>query len=315
MKISGFSFVRNGIKLYYPVKESIESILPICDEFIVAVGAGDDDDNTREIIESIGSPKIKIIDTVWEEKYWKKGKINALQTNLAKSHCSGDWCFYVQADEVVHEKYLDTIAKRCKELQDDERVEGLLFKYKHFWGDYKHYFRSHAWYPNEIRIVRNLPEIHSWQSAQSFRWAKELKDPHQEEGTRKLRVARVDAEIFHYGWVRPPHLMRNKMKALNSVHWGKQKADEDYEKKAKTFDYGPLSFADEFKDTHPAVMKEMISKMDWADKLQHSGKPDPARKLHKHERFKYRFLDWIEKTFNRGELIGGFKNYELLKDV
>jgi len=72
MKISGFSFVRNGIKLYYPVVESIKSILPIVDEFVIAVGKGDDDDTTREQIAAIGDPKIKIIDTVWEEKYLKK---------------------------------------------------------------------------------------------------------------------------------------------------------------------------------------------------------------------------------------------------
>lgn len=314
MKISGFSFVRNGIKLYYPLKEAIESILPICDEFVIAVGEGDEDDNSREVVESINSPKIKIFDTVWEEKYWKKGKINAIQTNIAKEACSGDWCFYLQADEVVHEKYLDTIAARCEKFEKDDRIEGLLFDYKHFWGDYHHYFRSHAWYPREIRIVKNHPNIHSWQSAQSFRYAEKFDDPHQEIGTRKLNVALANAEVFHYGWVRPPHLMRTKMKALNTVHWGKDKASQDYEQKAKEFDFGPLSFADEFKDTHPAVMKEMISKFNWADKLQLTGRPDPARELHKHEQFKYRFLDFIEKTFLGGNLIGGFKNYTLLKD-
>ena len=74
MKISGFSFVRNGISLYYPIVESIKSILPIVDEFIVAVGKSSDGDDTRERIAAIKNPKVKIIDTIWEERYsraWK----------------------------------------------------------------------------------------------------------------------------------------------------------------------------------------------------------------------------------------------------
>ena len=63
MFISGFSMVRNAVKLYYPVKESIESILPIVDEFVIALGNCDDDDQTLEEIKKINSNKIKIIHT------------------------------------------------------------------------------------------------------------------------------------------------------------------------------------------------------------------------------------------------------------
>ncbi|MBW6515965.1 MAG: hypothetical protein K0B81_05015 [Candidatus Cloacimonetes bacterium] len=313
MKISGFSFVRNGIKLYYPVVESILSILPICDEFVIAVGKGDEDDTTRQQIAQLNNPKIKIIDTIWEEKYFKKGIINSIQTDIAKEACSGDWLFYLQADEVVHEKYLQIIKQRCEELLLKKEIEGLLFSYKHFWGDYDHYHNGHGWYPFEIRIIRNLPEIHSYQSAQSFRFFSYYDNPRQPEGTRKLRVAKVDAEIFHYGWVRPPHLMQNKSRALNTVHWGKTRAEEYYEKAPKEFDYGPLDRLAFFKDTHPEVMKEMISRMNWQDRLQYQGKPNRYRALHKHETFKYRFLSLIEKIFNRGKQIGYFKNFVLIK--
>ena len=312
MKISGFSFVRNGVKLYYPIKEAIESVLPICDEFIVAVGKGDEDDSTRREIESIGSPKVKIIDTVWDEKYCKKGAINAVQTDIAKDHCSGDWLFYLQADEVVHEKYLPVIKKRCEELLDDKEVEGLLFKYVHFWGDYEHYHGGHGWYPNEIRIIRNREDIHSWQSAQSFRKFDYWEHPRQPEGHHKLKVAKVDAYIYHYGWVRPPHLMQNKSKALNSIHWGKDKADDYYTKAPKEFDYGPLDRLKVFKGTHPKVMQERIKKMDWRDKLQLAGKPNEYRQLHKHERSKYRLISFLENKLLGGKRIGTFKNYELL---
>ncbi|MFP4520974.1 MAG: hypothetical protein ACLFQK_02400 [Fibrobacterota bacterium] len=312
MKISGFSFVRNGIGLYYPVAESIKSILPVVDEFIIAVGEGSQGDKTREEIAAIGDPKVKIIDTVWEEKYCKKGAINSVQTNIAKEACSGDWLFYLQADEVVHEKYLPVIEKRCRDLINNEDVEALIFRYKHFWGDYNHFQGGHGWYPHEIRIIRNRPDIHSWQSAQSFRRFDYFEHPRQPEGHYKLKAAEVDAEVFHYGWVRPPHLMQNKRKALDSVHWGGKKAKEYYKKAPDYFDYGPLDLLEKFEGTHPAVMEDMISRFDWGDKLQYSGKPDPGREKHKHETLRCRILSFIEKHFNGGKHIGEFKNYELL---
>src|SRR5690606_40597292 len=169
MKISGFTFTRNVSKLYYPIKESILSILPICDEFVIALGKGDPDDNTRELVDSINSPKIKIVETEWDTEKYPNGMENAHQTDIAKQHCQGDWLFYLQADEVVHEKFLPVIKSRCEELLNNEKVEGLLFDYVHFYGDYEHYINFHGWYPNEIRIVRNKEDIHSFESAQSFR--------------------------------------------------------------------------------------------------------------------------------------------------
>jgi hypothetical protein len=312
MKISGFSFVRNGVKLYYPVAESIRSILPICDEFVIAVGRGDDDDTTRQVIEDIGDPKIRIIDTVWDEAHYDRGIVNAIQTDIAKEASTGDWLFYLQADEVVHERYLPVIETRCRELLEVPEVEGLLFAYKHFWGDYRHYHAGHGWYPYEIRIIRNLPAIHSYQSAQSFRYFEPYEHPRQRHGTRKLRVASVDAEVYHYGWVRPPHLMQVKRRALDTVHWGRRRAEEYYKKAPQVFDYGPLDRLAVFEGTHPGVMKDRIAAMDWQDELREGGRPNPYREPHKHERIKYRLLTFVENRLLGGRRIGTFRNYTLL---
>ena len=134
MQVSGFSFVRNGIKLGYPIVEAISSILPICDEFIIAVGKSEDD--TLDRIKAIGDSKIRIIETEWDKKLFVRGQINSFQTNIALKECKGDWCFYVQADEVVHEKFLPIIKSKMEESKDDNEVEGLLFNYLHFWGSY-----------------------------------------------------------------------------------------------------------------------------------------------------------------------------------
>ena len=316
MKISGFTMVKNAEKLYYPIKQSIQSILPIVDEFVVALGNCDEDDHTRKEIKSINSDKIKIIDTVWDIEKYPKGTENAHQTDIAKNHCSGDWLFYLQADEVVHEKYLEVIRNRCQQLLDNKDVEGLIFKYKHFWGDYKHYHISHGWYRNEIRIVRNLPEIHSWESAQSFRRIPDfdMKNYRQQNNTFRLKVARADAEIYHYGWVRPPKLMKAKTKSLATIHKGKAKVKELDSHKYFEFDYGPLNYLPVFKETHPKVMTEWINKFDWENELQYSGKPDRNRKPNKHEKLKYRIVSFIEQNLLFEKSLGEFKNYILLKN-
>ena len=106
MKVTGFTIIRNAVKYDYPVVESIRSILPICDEFIVAVGESEDE--TRELVASIAPDKIKIIDTKWDLSLRTGGRVLADETNKALEAISPDtdWAFYIQADEVMHEQWL-----------------------------------------------------------------------------------------------------------------------------------------------------------------------------------------------------------------
>ncbi len=318
MRISGFSMGKNAHKLYYPMAPAIASILPVVDEFVVALGDSDEDDTTRREIERLGSDKIRIIDTEWDIEKYPRGMEHAHQTDLAREQCTGDWLFYLQSDEVVHEKYLKTIEDRCRELLDDREVEGLLFKYRHFWGDYQHIQDSHCWYRKEIRIIRNDPEIHSWESAQSFRRIPGFngKNYRQQEGTYKLNVADVDAFIYHYGWVRPPAVMQNKIKAFSMNHRGRASVEKQISEKKfdRIFDYGNLSRLTRFRGTHPAVMKEWINGFDWSDQLRYKG---AARSLNpvknKHDKRKYRMISWIEKNLLFGLRLGEFRNYKKLR--
>jgi len=315
MKISGFTMVKNATKLYFPIKQSILSILPMVDEFVVALGDCDDDDNTLQEIESIQSDKIKIIHAVWDLNKYSRGTENAHQTDIAKEACTGDWLFYLQADEVVHEKYLSVVKKACETYLKDKEIEGLLFNYKHFWGDYEHYHYAHNWYPKEIRVIRNDKDIHSWESAQSFRKIPDFDgvDYRQQKNTFKLKVVNIDAYIFHYGWVRPPFLMTKKKKALDTIHKGKEVVEKNYENVPDEFSYGSLGKLAVYKDTHPKVMQEWILKHDWSDKLNYSKTTILGDQVHKHNKLKTRLTTFLEQKLLGGKQIGGFKNYILLK--
>jgi hypothetical protein len=317
MKISGFSMGKNTGKLYYPLKQAIQSILPLVDEFVVALGDSDPDDRSRDDILSLKSDKIRIIDTVWDIEKYPHGSIYAHQTDIAKNHCTGDWLFYLQSDEVVHEKDLPQIRQQCEKYFDNPRVEGFLFKYLHFWGDYQHYQNSHTWYRKEIRIIRNDPEIHSWRDAQSFRRIPDFDGLHyrKKENTHKLHVIGLDAHIYHYGWVRPPELMANKIKTFNINHRGSKWVAEmiSTNQFGNFYDYGPLNRVPNFKGTHPAVMKEWMADFNWQDQLRFSGPLSLNRPRSKHNRLKYRIISFLEKYFLFGARLGEFRNFILLK--
>jgi glycosyltransferase involved in cell wall biosynthesis len=315
MRISGFTMARNAHKLYYPIDAAIRSMLPIVDEVVVALGQGDEDDQTLQLIEAIGDKRIRIIHTVWDIEKFPRGMENAHQTDIAMKACTGDWLLYLQADEVLHEDDLEKIRDAGERFLNDTEVEGFLFRYRHFWGDYDHYHNSHGWYRHEIRMVRRHPEIHSWESAQSFRRIPGFDGVsyRQQEGTNMLKVVELDAWIYHYGWVRPPMLMKAKTKALATIHKGNDKVGEMEAARKFEFDYGPLQRLPLFKGSHPAVMKDWIEKFDWKKQLQYSGNPRKDRLPNKHEKFRYRLFTWLKTTFPFLVGLGDFRNYILLK--
>jgi len=286
MFVSGFTFVKNAVKLDYPVVEAISSVLPLVDEMVVAVGASDD--NTRSVIEAIDKTKIRIIDTIWDDALREGGKVLAEETNKAKEAVSdkADWLVYIQADECIHETYYDEIRNQMKRHHQDNTIEGLLFDYKHFYGSYDFVGDSRTWYKKEIRIIKNDKQISSWKDAQGFR----------KEG-RKLKVKKINAAIYHYGWVRHPKYMMAKAyeanKLWHSDKWVEERFDPD-----KDFDYSQIDSLKPFNGSHPEVMQTRIDKMNWSFPF------DPSRK---NFGIKTAFLYWVEKI--TGWRIGEHKNY------
>lgn len=245
MKISGFTVVRNGILMGYPVLQSIQSLLPLVDEFVI--GVGQSDDNTKELILSLNDPKIKIFDSFWDPSKTKGGLMLSEKTNEALDRCSFEWCFYIQADEVVHEQDLPRIHDAIKRADENPLVQGLLFKYIHFYGSYSTIATSRKWYRNEVRVVRKSSGIRSHNDAQGFRVAGE-----------KPVVIPSGGRIFHYGWVKPPKMMGQKSKLLNRW-WHGNKRDNEFENFQYDRQYGLRPYT----GSHPAVMRELIKAQDW----------------------------------------------------
>lgn len=289
MKVCGFSFVRNAEKFSYPVVEAVQSILPICDKFVISVG--DSEDGTLELIRSIPSDKIEIIESIWDQSTRKNGEVLSRETNKAFDHIPDDydWAFYIQADEVIHEKYHEPIMASMEEWKDHPEVEGLLFDYLHFFGSYDYNADSRSWYRNEIRIVRNDKRIRSYKDAQGFRIE-----------NRKLNVKPARACMYHYGWVRPPDIMQQKHVNFNKLYHSDEWVDRKVNH-TQLYDYSSVESITRFKDSHPKVMEKRIKKLNWKVELDENKKSFRASD---------RLLFWIEQK--TGKRLFEYQNYNLI---
>lgn len=290
MKVCGFTIIRNAIKFDYPVVEAINSILPICDEFVVAVGKSDDE--TLALIQSINTSKIKIVETVWNDNLREGGKVLADETNKALDAISDefDWCFYIQSDEIIHEQYLPTIKTKLEVFNEDNTIDGILFNYKHFYGSYDFVASSRKWYKKEIRIIKNDKSIRSYRDAQGFR-----------KNGNKLKVKQVDASVYHYGWVKHPKEQQAKQQSFNKM-WHDDNWMEQNIAQVDEFDYSNIDFLTKFDGSHPKVMQQRIDNVNWEFSFDPTKNKAPL---------KTRLLHGIEKKLNYQ--FGEYKNYILVK--
>ena len=291
MKISGFTIVRNAVLYDYPIVEAIISILPVVDEMIVLVGKSED--NTEELIRSIQSDKLRIHHSVWDENLKKGGVVLAIETDKAFQLISeeSDWAFYIQADEVIHEKYHDIIRKTALLYKDKKEVEGLLFNYLHFYGTYDYVADSRKWYHKEVRIIRNDKSIRAYRDAQGFR-----------RGVKKLNVKPVDATVYHYGWVKNPRKMKEKLKKIQELWLDTVDDPANIARRSgEIFDFSEFDSLKHFESEHPAIMKKRIEEKNWNVDLDISKKKFS---------FKERLLYWYEKK--TGKRLFDFKNYRII---
>ncbi len=287
MKVTGFTFIRNAIKYDYPIVEAINSILPLCTDFVVAVGNSEDE--TLKLISEINPTKITIVQTNWDDSLREGGRVLAVETDKAFRAIAddSDWAFYIQGDEIVHEKYYDTIKGAMEKWKNDNKVDGLLFHYLHFYGSYDYLGVSPKWYGNEIRVIKNNKSIYSYRDAQGFRKNENV----------KLNVKSIDAYIYHYGWVKEPGAMQRKQEDFNKL-WHEQKWIDKNVIKADAFDYSNIDALKKFKDSHPKVMKNRIENTNWKFEYDMS-----FNKLSLKDKFKIA----LKKNFG---INLGYKNYK-----
>ena len=290
MRVAGFLFIRNAIKYNYPVRASLLSLLPLCDEVIVSIGNSEDD--TIGLVQSIDSPKIKIHHTIWDDSLRDGGRVLAVETDKAFDQVSGDadWCIYLQGDEVIHEEDYPAIRQAMERYKNDQRVEGLLFKYRHFFGSYDYLGDSRRWYSREIRIIRNDKRIRSYRDAQGFR-----------KDDRKLQVKPIEAYIYHYGWVRHPSHQYQKHLDFEKLYGGDVWAKDVSLQEMGGFDYSRIDSLQKFTGTHPAVMQDIIQKQNWQFSADISKKNFTLKGW---------FLYWVEKY--TGKRLWEYSNYKKL---
>jgi len=286
VKVSGFTIVRNAIKLDFPVEASIRSILPVCDEVVVNVGRSEDE--TLELVRSIRDPKIRIVETEWDMS--RRNTVLGHETLRAMRECRHPWGIYIQADEVLHERGAEELAAAIQRHDGDARVEGLLVRYVHFYGGFDTIATHRRWYRREVRAVRLDPalDIRPYQGAQGFRVGPEH---------RKIRARLTTAEMFHYGWARPAQALREK-RELGKTMYPWRDADERRPLLAWVPGIRP------FRGTHPAAAQSWIEPR----------RVDPERVI-AHRRFQLRFVryyvsGWIERL--TGVRVFEFRNYTLV---
>lgn len=276
MKISGFTFIRNGTILGYPFIESINSILPICDEFIIAVGPSEDD--TLTLLKKIKSKKIKIIQTQWNENMKDRGFVYAQQKMIAQFNCSGDWAFYLEGDEVIHQDDLKTIKKVMKKSLNNSNIESLVFDYYHFFGSKDWIATSPAWYRNEARIIRN--NLRAWSPDALY-----FVNMDKNKKGRYPNAILVGVPIYHYGHIRSVASMNDKLKRVGK-YW-KTKIPNFISYKIDPQAVKP------FLGQHPFIMNKWLK-----EKAEPFFNPDKNHLLTKREK-KHRWLMLLEKWLNK----------------
>lgn len=242
MKISGFTIARNIVKYNYPAVEAIRSILPICDELIVNVG--DSEDRTLEVINSINSPKLKIFQTKWDDSLGEE--MLAIATNFALKQCRGDWAFYIQTDEVIHEKDLPRLKRYMAKYLHDDRIDGFRFKWLHFYGSFYRYRIDLGWFQKQDRIIRNNGRIESYSGAWAFR----------RKGGARINVVKTSCFIYHYGWVNDPRVMAERRR--NAAHLGYATFSDNEKKERYILD--DLNKFPVYFGRHPRVMEDIVKR-------------------------------------------------------
>jgi hypothetical protein len=222
----------------------------LCDEVVVNIPRSTD--NTLNAVRAIEDPKIRVLETDWDDAQRKAGLALSHHTNLALRECTGDWCVYIQGDEVLHEDSIPFMRECMERELNNSKVQGLLVNYTHFYGSYSTCVYSFGWYYREVRVVRRDPEIQSVGDAQGFRTNR----------AQKLRVKNSGGHYLHYGFALESSQMRRKKQNLVRLY-GTEPVQRPRPEPVRSF-YADDQKVRPFKGTHPAVMRQTVAAATWS---------------------------------------------------
>jgi hypothetical protein len=220
----------------------------------------------------------------------RRNTVLGLETQRAMRACTHPWGVYIQADEVLHERGAAELAQAIQRYDSDDRVEGLLVRYIHFYGGFDTIATHRRWYRREVRAVRLAPEldIRPYQGAQGFRVGPDH---------RKIRARLTNAEMFHYGWARPSQALKEK-RELGRTMYPWRNADDSQPLLAW------IPGIRTFTGQHPAVARK------WIENRRH----DPERVIEP-RRFRWGFIRYyISGAIERltGVRVFEFRNYKIV---
>lgn len=286
--LSGFTLVRNAVKLDFPIVPAIRSVLEVCDEVVVNVGKSDD--ATRDLVASVGDPRVRILDSVWD--FTKKNEMLSQETLKAMAACRGEWGIYIQADEVLEESGAHLLREKTRAWDDDARVEGLLVDYLHFYGGFDRVATNRRWYRREVRCIRLGRDIRPYQGAQGFRVG---------PAYRKIGARPTGACIFHYGWARPARAIREKLEISKTIYpWSRERSAREQERGYLEW----LPLLKRYTGPHPRAAAEWVRER----------MVDPERRIgpwhFRAEHLRFYASDWIERL--TGVRLFEFRNYQLV---
>ncbi len=220
----------------------------------------------------------------------RRNTVLGAETQRAMRACCHPWGIYIQADEVLHEAGAAELAAAVRAADADPRVEGLLVRYLHFYGGFQTVATHRRWYRREVRAVRLDPalDIRPYQGAQGFRVGPEH---------RKIRARLTGAQMFHYGWARPAHALREK-RELGKTMYPWRNADERLPLLAWIPGIRP------FEGAHPAVARAWIE-----GRFEDPERVIAPRRFEWHH-LRYYLSGWIERL--TGVRVFEFRNYKIV---
>ena len=153
--ISSYTQTYNCISQDFPFEECITSLLGFSNEVIVVDAYSNDGTWERLQEMSQSDNRIKLYQN--EENSQGVSTLTQSPKAVARSYCTGDWCWQMDIDEIIHEKDYEKIKSLVNNVQLPEDVDILCLPIVEYWGPHgKVRVDINPW---KWRLSRNKPHI------------------------------------------------------------------------------------------------------------------------------------------------------------